>query len=88
MMMAVLTMWKTRSSQGVFQWRGGRPDTLPQLLWVTCGNVTNERLRQVFATVFSSACALVRIGRSVRYRLSDLDAWLSERRVTTRDQAE
>ena len=29
MMMAVLTMWDTRSSPGVFQWRGGRPDTLP-----------------------------------------------------------
>jgi len=32
--------------------------------------------------------AFFRIGRSVRYRFADLDAWLSERRVTTRDQAE
>ena len=37
----------------------------PQLLWVTCGNVTNERLRQVFATVFRSACALVDEGRAI-----------------------
>jgi predicted DNA-binding transcriptional regulator AlpA len=43
-------------------------------------------LRQ--ARVRARGPAYVRVGRSVRYRLSDLDAWLSERRVTTRDQAE
>jgi predicted DNA-binding transcriptional regulator AlpA len=43
-------------------------------------------LRQ--ARVRARGPAYFRIGRSVRYRLSDLDAWLSERRVTTRDQAE
>ena len=31
--------------------------------------------------------AYFRIGRSIRYRVSDLDVWLSARRVTTRDQA-
>jgi predicted nuclease of predicted toxin-antitoxin system len=37
----------------------------PQLLWVTCGNVTNQRLRQVFATVFNSACSVLDEGRAV-----------------------
>lgn len=31
--------------------------------------------------------AYYRIGRSIRYGVSDLDAWLSTHRVTTRDQA-
>jgi predicted DNA-binding transcriptional regulator AlpA len=43
-------------------------------------------LRQ--ARVRARGPAYFRIGRSVRYRVSDLDAWLSERRVTTRDQTE
>jgi hypothetical protein len=41
-------------------------------------------LRQ--ARVRAKGPAYFRIGRSVRYRPSDLDAWLSVRRVTTRDQ--
>lgn len=41
-------------------------------------------LRQ--ARVRAKGPAYFRIGRSVRYRVSDLDAWLSLRRVTTRDQ--
>jgi predicted DNA-binding transcriptional regulator AlpA len=31
--------------------------------------------------------AYCRIGRSIRYRVSDLDAWLAAHRVVTRDQA-
>ena len=31
--------------------------------------------------------AYFRIGRSIRYRVSDLDRWLAARRVVTRDQA-
>jgi hypothetical protein len=42
-------------------------------------------LRQ--ARIRARGPAYFRIGRSVRYRLSDLDTWLSLRRVTTRDQA-
>lgn len=37
----------------------------PQLLWVTCGNVTNQRLRNVFGAVFRSACALLDEGRAI-----------------------
>ncbi|MHB1272879.1 MAG: DUF5615 family PIN-like protein [Rhodanobacter sp.] len=37
----------------------------PQLLWVTCGNVTNARLEVVFATTFAPACALLCEGRAV-----------------------
>jgi predicted nuclease of predicted toxin-antitoxin system len=37
----------------------------PRLLWVTCGNVTNQRLRAVFAAVFQSACDLLLEGRHV-----------------------
>jgi predicted nuclease of predicted toxin-antitoxin system len=32
--------------------RHGSP---PQLLWVTCGNVTNERLQAVFGNTFADA---------------------------------
>jgi len=37
----------------------------PQLLWVTCGNVTNRRLQQVFAATFERAMSLLREGGSV-----------------------
>ena len=37
----------------------------PHLLWVTCGNVTNARLREVFTAVFGPACALLREGRAI-----------------------
>ena len=29
--------------------------------------------------------AFLRIGRSIRYRIADLDAWMAAHRVTTRD---
>jgi predicted nuclease of predicted toxin-antitoxin system len=37
----------------------------PRLLWVTCGNVTNERLREVFTAVFGNACSLLQEGRAI-----------------------
>jgi len=37
----------------------------PRLLWVTCGNVTNARLREVFTAVFGTACALLHEGRAI-----------------------
>lgn len=37
----------------------------PQLIWVTCGNVTNERLERVFATTFADALRLLGEGRPV-----------------------
>lgn len=37
----------------------------PQLLWVTCGNVSNRRLRSVFATVLSAAVRLLADGSEV-----------------------
>ncbi|HRE16126.1 MAG TPA: DUF5615 family PIN-like protein [Rhodocyclaceae bacterium] len=40
-------------------------DIPPQILWVTCGNATNQRLRTVFATTFPQALNLLREGRPV-----------------------
>jgi predicted nuclease of predicted toxin-antitoxin system len=37
----------------------------PHLLWVTCGNMTNTRLREVFTAVFDPACALLQEGRAI-----------------------
>lgn len=42
--------------------RHGAP---PQLLWVTCGNVTNRRLQEVFAKTFSDAVALLAAGQAI-----------------------
>lgn len=37
----------------------------PRLLWVTCGNVSNARLKQVFASTFDDAVALLRGGEAI-----------------------
>lgn len=37
----------------------------PRLIWVTCGNVTNRRLRQVFEQLFEDALAHLEAGESV-----------------------
>lgn len=37
----------------------------PQLMWVTCGNTTNERLERVFADVFPAAKALIEAGTPI-----------------------
>ena len=42
--------------------RHGAP---PQLLWVTCGNVTNAFLQQVFERTFPGALALLDSGEAI-----------------------
>jgi len=42
--------------------RHGAP---PKLLWVTCGNLTNARLKQVFERTFSDAVALLQSGEVI-----------------------
>lgn len=37
----------------------------PRLLWVTCGNLTNRRLREVFERLFVDAIALLHAGESI-----------------------
>ncbi|MEC5400023.1 DUF5615 family PIN-like protein [Uliginosibacterium sp. H1] len=37
----------------------------PKLIWVTCGNVTNQRLRTVFTSVFETARRLLNDGRDI-----------------------
>jgi hypothetical protein len=37
----------------------------PRLLWMTCGNVANECLREAFTTVCSGACVLLRERRAI-----------------------
>ncbi|MBN8442627.1 MAG: DUF5615 family PIN-like protein [Thauera sp.] len=39
--------------------------TPPRLLWVTCGNVTNRRLREVFGRLFVDAIALLQAGEQI-----------------------
>jgi len=37
----------------------------PQLLWVTCGNVTNKRLQEVFIKTFPAALASLASGQAI-----------------------
>lgn len=37
----------------------------PQLLWVTCGNVTNQRLHAVFDKTFALALTALRAGEAI-----------------------
>ncbi|NER51730.1 MAG: hypothetical protein F6J92_34830 [Symploca sp. SIO1A3] len=37
----------------------------PQILWVTCGNVTNRLLRQIFHRTFSEALILLEAGEAI-----------------------
>jgi predicted nuclease of predicted toxin-antitoxin system len=37
----------------------------PRLLWVTCGNLTNRRLREVFLKLFPEALRLLTNGESI-----------------------
>ncbi len=37
----------------------------PRIIWVTCGNSTNEHLKQVFETTFAQAQTLLLSGASV-----------------------
>ncbi len=46
--------------------------SLPQLLWVTCGNVTNRRLQNLFLQVFPRAQKLLSTGEAI-VELTDLE---------------
>lgn len=37
----------------------------PQLLWLTCGNVTNRRLQALFGQMFSEAMSLLAAGQAM-----------------------
>lgn len=37
----------------------------PFFIWVTCGNLTNRRLREVFSQVFEQAMGLLMAGESI-----------------------
>ena len=45
----------------------------PQLLWVTCGNVTNQRLQNLLAQIFPRAQELLVSGEAV-VEIADLEA--------------
>lgn len=42
-----------------------RHGTPPQLLWVTCGNVTNQRLHEVFGKTFPDAMESLASGQAI-----------------------
>lgn len=42
-----------------------RYGTPPQLLWVTCGNVTNKKLQAVFDQTFTEAKAALSAGQAI-----------------------
>jgi predicted nuclease of predicted toxin-antitoxin system len=42
--------------------RSGPP---PQLLWLTCGNITNRDLKRIFSHAFPAALALLQKGESI-----------------------
>lgn len=37
----------------------------PRLIWVTCGNLTNRRLREVFGRVFPEALQHLQAGEAI-----------------------
>lgn len=45
----------------------------PQLLWVTCGNVTNKHVRQIFTKLLPDALTLLGQGEAI-VEIGDLDA--------------
>lgn len=42
-----------------------RLGTPPQILWLTCGNVSNRRLQELFTQTFPDALALLQNGESI-----------------------
>ena len=42
-----------------------RMGTPPQILWLTCGNVSNRRLQELFAQTFPDALALLQSGEAI-----------------------
>ncbi|MEH2249552.1 hypothetical protein [Nostoc sp.] len=39
--------------------------TPPQILWITCGNVTNRNLRQILTATFPDALERLRQGEAI-----------------------
>ena len=42
-----------------------RLGTPPQILWITCGNVTNRNLRQLLSTTLSAALEQIKQGEAI-----------------------
>jgi predicted nuclease of predicted toxin-antitoxin system len=42
-----------------------RKEAPPQILWLTCGNLTNQHLRELFARTFSQALQLLTEGEVI-----------------------
>ncbi|MBR8838068.1 MAG: hypothetical protein DSM106950_29730 [Stigonema ocellatum SAG 48.90 = DSM 106950] len=42
-----------------------RLGTPPQILWLTCGNVTNRNLRRIFTKTFPDALRLLQAGENI-----------------------
>jgi predicted nuclease of predicted toxin-antitoxin system len=57
----VAIMSKDAGFVGVVERRAAPPD----LIWLTCGNVTNRRRQTVLTTSLREALALVQCGRSI-----------------------
>ena len=53
------------SKDGDFVEMVSRYGAPPQLLWVTCGNVTNLQLQKVFGNTFPAAIALLAAGEQI-----------------------
>ena len=59
------------SKDSDFVERVSRLGAPPQLLWVTCGNVSNDRLRVVFLSAFPAAQQMLQAGEPI-VELADL----------------
>ena len=59
------------SKDSDFVERVSRLGAPPQLLWVTCGNVSNDRLRLMMSTAFPAALQMLEAGEPI-VELADL----------------
>lgn len=39
--------------------------TLPQILWLTCGNITNRNLRLILSNTFAEALRMLEVGEAI-----------------------
>ena len=42
-----------------------RLGTPPQILWLTCGNVTNRKLRRILSNTFAEALRIIEEGEAI-----------------------
>ncbi|NEO51761.1 MAG: hypothetical protein F6K54_00850 [Okeania sp. SIO3B5] len=42
-----------------------RLGTPPQILWLTCGNVTNRNLRLILSNTFAEALRMLEVGEAI-----------------------